>query len=78
MASPPIRVRRHRSRRLRSPATSEAPTDEPSPADEDEALAVLSEIEEQVIAIRGLPAADIGAPELLTRDELPGRAAHPP
>ena len=53
-----------------SPATSEAPTDEPSPADEDEALAVLSEIEEQVIAIRGLPAADIGAPELLTRDEL--------
>ena len=51
-----------------SPPTSDAPTDEPSPADEDEALAVLSEIEEQVIAIRGLPAADIEAPELLTRD----------
>ena len=33
-------------------------------------LATLAEIEEQVIAIRGLPAADIGAPELLTRDEL--------
>ena len=33
-----------------SPATSDAPTDEPSPADEDEALAVLAEIEEQVIA----------------------------
>ena len=53
-----------------SPTTSDAPTDEPSPADEDDVLAALAEIEEQVIAIRGLPAADIGAPELLTRDEL--------
>ena len=53
-----------------SPAPTDAPTDAPSPADEDDVLATLAEIEEQVIAIRGLPAADIGAPELLTRDEL--------
>jgi hypothetical protein len=55
-----------------SPTTSNAPTAEPSPADEGDVLAALAEIEEQVIAIRGLPAADIGAPELLTRDELQG------
>ena len=53
-----------------SPTASDAPTDEPSPADEDAILATLADIEQQVIAIRGLPAADIGAPELLTRDEL--------
>ena len=53
-----------------SPAASDAPTDAASPADEDEVLAALAEIEEQVIAIRGLPAADIGPPDLLTRDEL--------
>ena len=53
-----------------SPASSGAPTEEPSPADGDEVLAALAEIEEQVIAIRGLPAADIGPPELLTREEL--------
>jgi hypothetical protein len=53
-----------------SPSSSDAPTGEPSPADEDEVLAALAEIEEQVIAIRGLPAADIGPPDLLTRDEL--------
>ena len=53
-----------------SPTASDAPTDEPSPADEDDLLAALADIEQQVIAIRGLPAADIGAPELLTRDEL--------
>ncbi len=43
---------------------------EPS-ADEEELLATLAEIEEQVIAIRGLEAADIGPPDLITRDELP-------
>jgi hypothetical protein len=53
-----------------SPVTSEAPTEEPSPASEADVLAALAAIEEQVIAIRGLPAADIGEPELLTRDEL--------
>jgi hypothetical protein len=51
-----------------SPTASEAPTDSPSPSGEDDVLAALAEIEEQVIAIRGLPAADIGPPELLTRD----------
>jgi hypothetical protein len=53
-------------------ADGESPSAAPSgsPADEDEALAVLAEIEEQVIAIRGLPAADIGPPELITRAEL--------
>ena len=35
-----------------------------------ELLATLAEIEEQVIAIRGLEAADIGPPDLITRDEL--------
>jgi hypothetical protein len=53
-----------------SPEPTDAPTDEPSPADDDDVLATLAEIEKQVIAIRGLPAADIGAPELLTRDEF--------
>jgi hypothetical protein len=55
---------------LESPSPSGAPTDGPSPADENEVLAALAEIEEQVIAIRGLPAADIGPPDLLTRDEV--------
>jgi hypothetical protein len=53
-----------------SPTTSDTPSDEPSPADEDDVLAALAEIEEQVVAIRGLPSAGIGAPELLTRDEF--------
>src|SRR5688500_12093031 len=37
---------------------------EPSAADDGEAIAMLREIEEQVVAIRGLPAADIGLPDL--------------
>ena len=54
-----------------SPQASQQPSAsvEPSPGDED-TLAVLREIEEQVIDIRGLPAADIGPPEIITRDEL--------
>jgi hypothetical protein len=40
-----------------------------SPDDED-TLAILREIEEQVVEIRGLPAADIGPPEIITRAEL--------
>jgi hypothetical protein len=52
-----------------SPVPSGAPTAAPSPAGEDAVLAALAEIEEQVIEIRGLPAADIGPPDLLTRDE---------
>jgi hypothetical protein len=50
-----------------SPSPSEAAaTGEPSPAGDDEMRAALAEIEEQVIAIRGLPAVDLD-PELLTR-----------
>ncbi len=50
---------------------SRAPSVEPSAPDGDEdALAVLAEIEEQVIAIRGLAAADIGPAEIITRAEL--------
>lgn len=53
-----------------SPLPSGAPTDQPSPGDEDDVLAVLAEIEEQVIEIRGLPAAELEPPDLLTRDEF--------
>ena len=49
---------------LQPPASASA-----SPDDED-TLAVLREIEQQVIDIRGLPAADIGPPEVITRAEL--------
>ena len=37
---------------------------------EGETLAILAEIEQQVIAIRGLEAADVGPPEILSRDEV--------
>ena len=47
-----------------------APSSEPSVPSEEEALAILAEIEEQVIAIRGLAAADIGPAEIITREEL--------
>jgi hypothetical protein len=53
-----------------APSPSGAPTDAPSPPDGDDLVAVLAEIEEQVVAIRGLEPADIGEPELLTRDEF--------
>ena len=53
-----------------SPSPEDAPTGEPSPPEGDDLLAALAEIEEQVVAIRGLEAADIGPPELLTRDEF--------
>lgn len=33
-------------------------------------MSVFSQIEEQVQELRGLPAADIGAPQIMTRDEL--------
>src|SRR5688500_15742835 len=56
------------------PSGPTSPTAEPAPSgtaipDDEEILAVLREIEEQVIAIRGLPAADIGDPDLLSREE---------
>ncbi|MGI8658377.1 MAG: hypothetical protein ACR2K4_06370 [Candidatus Limnocylindria bacterium] len=60
-----------------SPAASAAPTPtesdaDPSPSqlDETETLAILAEIEHQVIAIRGLPAAEIGPAQIISRDEL--------
>lgn len=54
-----------------SPAASGSPAPSAS-ADPDEAetLAILAEIEEQVVAIRGLEAADIGPADLITRAEL--------
>src|SRR5918997_4755320 len=42
---------------------------EPSATADDETIAVLREIEDQVIEIRGLERADIGAPEVITRAE---------
>ena len=43
---------------------------EPSAPDEEELLAILRDIEDQVTEIRGLPRAEIGAPELISREEL--------
>jgi len=51
-------------------ASVESPSASPSAPGEEETVAILHEIEEQVIAIRGLPAAEIGPPELITRAEL--------
>jgi hypothetical protein len=50
-------------------AEPSAAVESASPMDEDELLATLSEIEAEVEALRGLPPADIGAPEILTRDQ---------
>lgn len=38
--------------------------------DEDDVLAALAEIEEQVATLRGLPPADIGPPDIITREAL--------
>ena len=38
---------------------------------EEELQAALAQIEEEVESLRGLPPADIGAPEILTRDVYP-------
>ncbi len=53
-----------------SPPASARPEPSGSPAESEDLLATLAEIEDQVIAIRGLPAADIGPPDLITRAEL--------
>ena len=53
-----------------SNAAATSPSVAPTAADEEETLAILREIEDQVVAIRGLPAAEIGPPELITRAEL--------
>ncbi|MGH2429881.1 MAG: hypothetical protein ACRDGV_13555 [Candidatus Limnocylindria bacterium] len=49
-----------------SPSASRAPAQTP----DGDSLAIFREIEEAVIAIRGLPAAEIGPPEIISRDEL--------
>ncbi|HEX5039467.1 MAG TPA: hypothetical protein VFW95_04985 [Candidatus Limnocylindria bacterium] len=54
-----------------SPTVSAEETASAAPSvDEEATLATLRRIEEQVIAIRGLPAAEIGPPELISRDQL--------
>ena len=53
-----------------SAEASVGPSSEPSLPSDAETLATLAEIEEQVIAIRGLEAADIGPAEIITRAEL--------
>jgi hypothetical protein len=45
-------------------------TPQPTPAPSQDLLAAFAEIEEQVRQLRGLPAADVGPPEILTRAEL--------
>jgi hypothetical protein len=53
-----------------SAEASADPSAEPSVPTEAEAQAILAEIQEEVIAIRGLEAADIGPAEIISRDEL--------
>ena len=61
---------------LVSPVPTDPPPSEPStssnaaPSTEADVQATLEEIEQQVIAIRGLEAADIGPPDVITRAEL--------
>jgi hypothetical protein len=54
------------------PSETATPTESPTASDQSDAevLAALAEIEEQVIAIRGLEAADVGPAEILSRDEV--------
>ena len=52
------------------PSGSGGATADPSVPSDEEALAILGEIEEQVIAIRGLEAADIGPAEIISREAL--------
>lgn len=58
-----------------SAEASAAASEEASPsaapsADEEEVLAELAAIEDQMVQIRGLPAAEIGPPDIITRAEL--------
>lgn len=50
--------------------TPGASTERPSASADADVMAALREIEAQVIEIRGLPAADIGPPEIITRAQL--------
>jgi hypothetical protein len=51
-------------------STTEASSSASPSSDEEETLAALREIEDQVIALRGLARADIGDPDIITREEL--------
>ena len=53
-----------------SAEASADPSPEPSIPTDAEAQAILAEIQDEVIAIRGLEAADIGPAEIISRDEL--------
>jgi len=53
-----------------TPSGSEAPESPDGTPDEGDVLAALRAIEEQVIAIRGLERADIGDPDIITREQL--------
>lgn len=53
-----------------SASADASPSVEPSVPSEAEAQAILAEIEDQVVAIRGLEAADIGPAEIISRAEL--------
>ena len=59
-----------------APVPTDPPSSEPTasagaaPSAEADVQATLAEIEQQVIAIRGLEAADIGPPDVITRAEL--------
>ncbi|HYI66740.1 MAG TPA: hypothetical protein VEW95_07455 [Candidatus Limnocylindrales bacterium] len=53
-----------------SAAASVDPSAEPSVPSDAEAQAILAQIQDEVIAIRGLEAADIGPAEIISRDEL--------
>jgi hypothetical protein len=57
-----------------TPPASQGPSAAPSASATADAdlLATLAEIEAQVVAIRGLEAADIGPPDIITRAELAG------
>ncbi|MEP7082357.1 MAG: hypothetical protein ABI841_05190 [Chloroflexota bacterium] len=51
-------------------SATDAASPDPSATTDEEALAILAEIEEQVEAIRGLEPADIGPAELISREQL--------
>ena len=55
-----------------TPSPTETSAPETAAAGDEEVLAAIAEIEAEVIALRGLEAADIGAPDIITRADLAG------
>ena len=53
-----------------SPTDQPSTSVEPTAPDDEEAIAILREIEEQVSEIRGLPPAEIGPPDIISRAEV--------